>query len=290
VNLLKSPLRRTTAIVAGALIGMAGVVAFAGPASAHYGGIQGTAHCATDGSSWTVDWVLQTENTNGKTGTLSNVQSTQGTAPLTVIVNGAEVAPNGSLSETQHFSLDTKDAQLSAHVAWPDRAKADLNSPRVSVPEGCHPTPPPTTPTPPTTPPTTEAPAPGAPTPILTQDCTTMTIGLSNPKEGKTITLDFETKKGEKRHDVIAPGETKTEKFSATPGFWVKVTPTGIEGGTPETINYEQPPGCDTAGSGGGLPVTGAAAGSIAGGAAVLLVAGGVLFMVARRRKVRFTA
>jgi hypothetical protein len=46
----------------------------------------------------------------------------------------------------------------------------------------------------------------------------------------------------------------------------------------------------DNGTSGGGLPVTGAAAGGIAGGAAVLLVAGGVLFVMARRRKVKFTA
>jgi hypothetical protein len=41
---------------------------------------------------------------------------------------------------------------------------------------------------------------------------------------------------------------------------------------------------------GSGLPVTGAAAGGIAGGAAVLLAVGAVLFVMARRRKVKFTA
>jgi LPXTG-motif cell wall-anchored protein len=278
---LKTSFRRSTAVVAGAFIGLAGAFALVGPASAHYGGIEGVAKCADNG--WTVEWTLTTANTNNKVGTLSNVQPTTGTKPLTVIVDGAKVQPNGSLTETQSFSNDTHSAKLSAHVSWPDNAKADLASPKVWAPRDCHTTPPST---PPSTPPAT----PGGPTPILTQDCTTMTIGLANPKNGKTITLDFETKKGEKRHDVIAPDETKTEKFSATPGFWVKVTPTGFEGATPETINYEQPAGCDTTGSGGGLPVTGAAAGSIAAGAAVLLVGGAALFMVARRRRVKFTA
>lgn len=46
----------------------------------------------------------------------------------------------------------------------------------------------------------------------------------------------------------------------------------------------------DNGSSLGGLPVTGAAAGGIAGGAAVLLAAGGVLFVMARRRKLKFTA
>jgi LPXTG-motif cell wall-anchored protein len=48
--------------------------------------------------------------------------------------------------------------------------------------------------------------------------------------------------------------------------------------------------GEDTNGSGGGLPVTGAAAGTIAGAAALLLVVGAVLFVMSRRRKVKFTA
>lgn len=48
--------------------------------------------------------------------------------------------------------------------------------------------------------------------------------------------------------------------------------------------------GENNTGSGGGLPVTGAAAGTIAGVAALLLAAGAVLFVVSRRRKVRFTA
>jgi LPXTG-motif cell wall-anchored protein len=48
--------------------------------------------------------------------------------------------------------------------------------------------------------------------------------------------------------------------------------------------------GEETTGSGGGLPVTGAAAGTIAGVAALLLTAGMVLFAMSRRRKVKFTA
>ncbi|WP_067505336.1 LPXTG cell wall anchor domain-containing protein [Actinoplanes sp. TFC3] len=43
-------------------------------------------------------------------------------------------------------------------------------------------------------------------------------------------------------------------------------------------------------GDDGGLPVTGAAAGSIAAGALVLLIAGGVVFYLSRRKKVKFTA
>ena len=89
---------------------------------------------------------------------------------------------------------------------------------------------------------------------------------------------------------MIKPGEKKSEKFSAVPGFTVTVTPTGFDGHGPETIAYQKPADCDTSGSGGGLPVTGAAAGTIAGGAGLLLALGAVMFVVSRRRKVKFTA
>jgi LPXTG-motif cell wall-anchored protein len=97
--------------------------------------------------------------------------------------------------------------------------------------------------------------------------------------------------KGEKRTLTVKPGEKKSEKFSATPGFTLTITAEGVEGS--ETIEYERPEDCDSSGGGAGepeLPLTGAAAGGIAGGAALLLAAGAFLFVMARRRKVKFTA
>ena len=120
-------------------------------------------------------------------------------------------------------------------------------------------------------------------------DCTTLTIGLDNPANGVTIKLHFKTSKGEERDTVINPGEKKTEKFSATPGFTVTVSAPDLDDAT-ETIAYEKPADCSTTGGGGGLPVTGAAAGSIAGGAAALLAVGGIVFYMARRRRIKFTA
>ncbi len=274
--------RRSTAVVAGAFIGLAGAFALIAPASAHSGHLTGSATCV--GDKLDVTWSLDTSYTNNSTAVISDYHNTPGGSQLHTLVDGGRIQGDvQNKTEDQTFdATKVTTAHLAFKLTWQD----GNNWFHADVAADATPQTPCTTP--PTTPPTT---TPGGPTPILKQDCTTMTIGLSNPKEGKTITLDFVTKKGEERHDVIAPGETKTEKFSATPGFWVKVTPTGIEGGKPETVNYEQPSDCDTAGSGGGgLPVTGAAAGTIAGGAAVLLIAGGVLFMVARRRKVRFTA
>ena len=121
-----------------------------------------------------------------------------------------------------------------------------------------------------------------------------MTIGLDNQADGDKFTLKFKTSKGEERTLVINPGEAKSAKFSAAPGFSIKLTFTATvddqDFSETTTIEYEQPEDCDTSGNGGGLPVTGAAAGGLAGGAGALLAVGVGLFLMARRRKVKFTA
>jgi LPXTG-motif cell wall-anchored protein len=139
----------------------------------------------------------------------------------------------------------------------------------------------------------TQPPAEAA-SPILDQDCDSMTIGLHNPVKGEEIVLHLTPSTGAERTLVAKPGKDTTTTFEGVkPGFSVKIRYEGEEGG--ETVLYRQPKDCDTGGTAGGgdtggLPVTGAAAGTIAGGAAVLLLAGGSMFVLARRRKVKFTA
>jgi LPXTG-motif cell wall-anchored protein len=120
-----------------------------------------------------------------------------------------------------------------------------------------------------------------------------MTLGLHNPTKDVDITMVFKTTKGETRTVVVKPGETKSEKFSATEGFKVDWTLTATVDGKTEsdTISVPFVEGADCSdGEGGGLPVTGAAAGGVAAGAAGLLGVGALLFVMARRRKVKFTA
>jgi len=285
VNLLKSPLRRTTAVLAGAFIGLAGAVAFAAPASAHSPTVTGSTTCVKDGK-WTIDWAIgndyQTDATVAKvklhphTATITGPVTDQGK----VIPAHSDANPEAQVHGSTSVGTDTGAVVIEVWLRWADyETPADKPARfRVGQPDACKPD------TPPTTPPA----KPGEPTPILKQDCTTMTVGLHNPEDGTEFTLNFKTSKGEERSDVVKPGASGTEMFTATPGFTVTLSITGVEGS--ETVAYEQPEDCDTAGGGGGLPTTGAAAGSIAAGAAGLLIAGGVLFFMARRRKVRFTA
>lgn len=300
MNLLRNPLRRTTAIVAGAFLGLAGAVALVSPASAHTADLQGAATCLDKG--WKVDWTLNTANTETDGVIKAVTESATGSA-LTKLAVGQPVPEHTAISETQTFENSVSSVTLTVTVEWNYNEQAEGNeqadrkgggnygggkghvvktaTKTVSAPTNC-PTPAPT--------PTPTIPVPGDATPILEFDCTTMTFGLDNPADGIEFTVHYETSKGEERTAVIKPGEKKSETFSATPGFTLDLT-FSVEGEESETITipFVQPDGCDD-GEGGGLPLTGAAAGSIAGGAGVLLALGAVLFFMARRRRVKFTA
>ena len=312
MNLLKSPLRRTTAALAGAFIGLAGAVVFAAPASAHHQDhpeLTGETSCLEDGG-WKVDWTLASNHApiDGK---IVKVEETPGGTDLKNIVKDAQVPSDGTITDSQTFGKDVAEVTLSVKIVWvfeksdkadaaaaslptksPDSKPGDDNGgwkpgdknvivakveATVKAPEDCEQP--------------GEMPMPGDAKPIFEVTCDTMTIGLDNPADSIELTLRFKTSKGEERVLVIKPGEKKAATFSATPGFTVKLTVEAEGMKDSVTIPFVQPEGCAaTGGAGGGLPVTGAAAGSIAGGAAVLLIAGGTMFFLARRRKVKFTA
>ena len=288
MNLLKSPLRRTTAAIAGAFIGLVGAVAFAGPASAHHHSLDGDTACSTDGKNWTVDWKLTPiQVPASKVGTIVELTSTAGTEGLKSIVLNGAASPTASLTDKQTFPLTTKSVTVFVKIKWstPEGQRGHGDdiytdaSKTVNAPTTCKEPEQPEQPKP-----------PAEPTPIVEMDCTTIVIGLDNPKDGEKITLNLETSRGEKRTLIVEPGEKKTEKFSAKAGFTVKVSTPEVEETT--TIAWESPSeDCVAAGEGGGeLPLTGANATTIAGVAGGVLLIGAALFFMARRRKVKFTA
>jgi hypothetical protein len=282
VNLLKSPLRRTMAVLASAFIGLAGAVATAAPASATHPTVKGSSECVSD-EGWTVEWTLTNKWKNDGTVTAVTVLNPRQGSTLTGdIAVGAEVqqGKDFKLTGTQTLPLTAKFAKIEVVVKF-DNGHEEGDAGYVRQPtEKC------TQPEPEPEP----EPEPGEAKPIVTADCESITIGLDNPENGVDITLTFKTSKGENRELEVKAGEKKTTKFSASEGFSIELGAKGVEG--TQKIEYEQPEGCSAGGGGGDdeLAVTGAAAGSIAGGAAALLIAGAVMFFVARRRKLRFTA
>jgi len=301
---LKSPLRRTAVLTAGALIGLSGAFALTGPASAHHSSVSGSVtKCDTETGDWLVTWKTNTDSGGrAKTYRWTKVDLTPAAYKIDnpkIAVTAPDAFPltdKEELTGVQRVPSTEKSATLTVAAEW-DNGKVDEadQSATVTFEGECKKTPTDDEPsTPPSTPPAVPSDLPGEPEPIFEADCDTMTIGLDNPVDGVQFTLKFKTSKGEQRTLVIKAGEKKSETFSATTGFKVDVTFTAtVEGenfSETTTIEYEQPDDCDSDGGGGGLPLTGAAAGSIAGGAGALLAVGAGLFFMARRRKVKFTA
>lgn len=134
----------------------------------------------------------------------------------------------------------------------------------------------------------------GEPDTSYTMDCKELALTVVNPENGISLTSTFTPSVGEPKTVTFAPGTTEVVTFPAAEGLSVVVTG-DLE--STEPIVWAAPKGgCADGGTGGGdgeeggLPVTGAAAGGIAAGAVALLALGAVLFVIARRRRVRFTA
>jgi LPXTG-motif cell wall-anchored protein len=108
---------------------------------------------------------------------------------------------------------------------------------------------------------------------------------VSADARGAALAVSVEWSNG-KKHDAIGKVEfkDKCEKPTPTPTPTATETPAPTPTATPTAT---APPG---GGGGGDLPVTGAAVGGIVGAAAVLLAIGAGLFLLARRRRINFTA
>ena len=103
---------------------------------------------------------------------------------------------------------------------------------------------------------------------------------------------------GESSHAVDVQASASVPAKCTWPTSTPVTPPTIKPGGSTNPPAEEQPTASSAASpaaagtegsSGSALPLTGAAAGTIAGGAAVLLMTGAVLFLVLRRRRVKFT-
>jgi LPXTG-motif cell wall-anchored protein len=133
-------------------------------------------------------------------------------------------------------------------------------------------------------------------------DCETLTITITNTTSVEE-TLTVVPSEGDSVEVVVPagtveePGESEPVSFPSAEGLIVDVQFEGesvIEDGPIEITSEEWAElGCaeeEPPGEGGELPITGSSTTLIAGGAVALLALGGGLFLVARRRRVTFTA
>ncbi|MFI2711807.1 cell wall anchor protein [Micromonospora sp. NPDC018662] len=314
-------LRRAAVLTAGALIGLAGVATVAAPAAAHHPEPSGS-FCATKDGKVTVTWSVISSETD-ISGRITKLESTVPGDVTGGLAVGAELKPAGegplTGTQTHTFAGAIPELKLTVGAHW-ERGRQSHDGERTVVARpsrNCEvaesPSPSPSSPSPSATPEPTRSPEQPTPTPSastppspsatpsvtpsapaepaepifkLDQDCDSMTFIVENPAKGIPFTATLTTEKGVTKKLVSAPGKTTSVEFDAYRGLKVTVKYDVVADA--ETIPYTQPEDCS--GQGGGLPVTGPAAGAIIGGAVLLLAAGAVLFVVARRRRIRFTA
>ena len=264
--------RRTATVGAGVFIGVIGTLSSAAeagarpavlvPVTGHNAALAGVASCTTD--RWVARWKLTTSDTHGAIGAVSNIKFTippQKQYPggptqqptLTKFVDGAQFTGDGLFTEDQTFDYHTRTAELSFTLTWHDGPgvySAFLRS-IAQLPAGC---------------------AAGSPAGVPpTATPTVRPPGSGEDPEGSTpegSTPEGPTPEGPAPTSV--PPENRVPPSSTTAALAAS--------------------GSDATGGGGGLPVTGAAAGTIAGGAVLLSGTGGLLFVLSRRRRVKFTA
>ncbi|MFC4145537.1 cell wall anchor protein [Micromonospora mangrovi] len=314
-------LRRAAALTAGALIGLVGVATVASPALAHHPQPAGS-YCAAKDGTVTVNWSVGS-NVPDLTGKITRIESSvPGDITGSLAVDATLDKEGGELltgTQTHTYQGAIPELKLTVEARWirddkviqtwqsvvaqpsQDCGPAETPSPTPSSPAPSSPAPsatpepsrsPEVTPSPSASRPASPSATPSAPAepaePVfqLEQTCDKMTFIVENPAKGIPFTATLTTEKGVTKKLVSQPGRTTSVSFDAYPGLKVTAKYDVVEDA--ETIPYTQPKDCS--GQGGGLPVTGPAAGAIVGGAVLLLAAGAVLFVVARRRRVRFTA
>ncbi|MEV6847280.1 LPXTG cell wall anchor domain-containing protein [Actinoplanes sp. NPDC051411] len=149
----KSSLHRTATVLAGAVIGLTGVVAIAGPASAHNATVSGVASCQ-DGKSM-VTWELRNDWPGDAT--ISDLHLPKGEAPKAVepkiqpLADGSVISKSAGYDPSQatvvHYTqiVDQADSvTLSFTATWPDgtvdnSSKSDDNTATVQLRHGCKP-------------------------------------------------------------------------------------------------------------------------------------------------------
>jgi hypothetical protein len=168
-------------------------------------------------------------------------------------------------------------AALSALVTW-DTGQQEPVTAELAIPADCQ----------------------GTDLPDLIRDtalsCTGLTIAIENSSDDP-MTLRFEPSRGDPLNVEVAGGASTIVEFPASPGLSVDVLFEGrsiVESAEPIEIlpaEWEQL-SCDDDddGEGGGLPATGLSITIAVVGALILVGVGTGLYLVARRRRIHFTA
>ncbi|HEY8471304.1 MAG TPA: LPXTG cell wall anchor domain-containing protein [Natronosporangium sp.] len=264
-----------------ALIGLlGGIILAASPAAAQTSTVTGS--CGWDGTAaeWVVTWTVTTDPPAGATAfRWLAVEATP--SP----VAGIEATPAGEfphragqqLVGEQRLPEGTTSASLTVQAEW-DNGQQDAEPSRGEL----------------------QLPADCSRGDLISQwrlDCDAVTITIQNPT-AEPVTVTLVPNAGNPVPVQVAGGEAATVEFPPSPGLSVDVRvgeQSIVDPGDPIAVTAGQVAALECAaeqdgGGGGGLPATGTSALIVAAGALALLALGAGLYLIARRRRIRFTA
>lgn len=273
--------RRLLAVAASAFIGAVGAVALASPASAHHTYVNGAPECPDpETGEWVVEWTIDSWDPTRHPG--FNVETYElvsfSTQPAGLEL--AEFPLNVSRGVDESFVVqqivpgDVDRVKLSVEARWDNQATSTDKSGWVQRPAPCE-----------------DEGEQEVEVPIAwASDCDSLFVKVDNPLEEGDLEVSI-TSGDVTENLTIAPGESEEVSFDAEEGTVATVT----IGDESTEVVWEEPEDCEEPeeGEGGGdeeLPLTGGSTPLIVGGALALLAAGAGLFLVARRRRLTFTA
>lgn len=279
MNRRSSPVRRLAAGLAGAAIAVTLLLAPAAPASASDAPLQGECGWDADAGEWLISWTLDPVPPAGATG--YRITETAVT-PEDTTLKKIEPTPHDGYPHpaeaqvgTQQVLPDASTASLSVGVEW-DNGTAENLQGQLTIPDDCA--------------------LPEVPVTLgqWSFDCDSLTITIDNPTP-EAVGLSFQPSTGDSVDVEVAGGQSATVAFPASAGLTVDVLYQGHSIVDPDQPIEITAAGwaeltCDDGGEAGDLPATGVPIGLVIGGAALLLALGAGLFLLARRRRITFTA
>lgn len=283
MNRLRSLSRRALAVASSALLGLVGgAVILAGPAGAQAASVTGSCAWDADTAEWVVTWTVSSDAPAGVDA--YRLVSAEATPPGSAVDGIAPTAGAGEfphdarkpLVGEQRVPEGTSTASLTVLAEWDNGVQdAEPRRGELDIPADCR--------------------LPG----LLSQwglDCDSVTITILNPT-GKATTATVVPDSGNPVPVEVAGGASATVEFAPTPGLSVDVLVNGesiVDPTDPVLVTSRQVDAldCDDRddGGGGGLPATGTSALIVAAGSLALLALGTGLYLIARRRRIRFTA
>jgi LPXTG-motif cell wall-anchored protein len=269
-NFLPS-VRRLMVLCAAVAAGTLGALALASPVSAHQTSVTGQIVCDQQAGEWVITWTV-TNTQNNIVGTFESVDLSPAAPALEKIVDGGTLPLNsaGPLTETQRLPGSTPAGvrTLEVHVLWNYPAGhsdvRDSDSGSVKLEGTCN------------------APTanPGA---AFESSCEgVVTVTLSNAADATAPAVFTVTgHAGFSQSATVEAGKDATVSVPKANSSTIKVSegPAGkvvMEGGLTPVANC--------------LPVTGAKTGLYAAGGLALAGVGGALFVLFRRRRIRFVS